>query len=241
MTDLPPVPPGARVLPAARQPFLPAVLRAITWKALAVTQALGLAAALLVYLQVPPQQPHQLGRLLLSRAVGAFFLMVAALAADEAISRGRRFWRVCAVALLLSTAVATVVQQYLRLWLGITVADLDTPPLESMLRVGLMIGTFGGIALLAYLNRQSALRMLAGVRGAELDRIEVERRLIYSRLATAHAQLDPATVLEQLRQIRTLYRGTGAAADHKLEALIQDLRSSVAHSVAASGARGRTP
>ena len=227
----------------ARQlPFVPAVLQRITWQVVLGVQAVGLAAALLVYLQDdwPNPPPYVWERLVISRAVAAFFVMLGALAADEAIRRGQRFWRAYLVALLVSASVAAVVQWYLRRFLGYTVIALDLPVLSGMLTLTMVFAAFGGIALLAYLNRQSALRMLEGVRRGELERLQVERRLLDSRLATAQAQLDPAAVLRQLAEIRSLYGAAQPAADQKLEQLIQDLRSSVARS-AAVGSPGAGP
>ena len=59
----------------------------------------------------------------------------------------------------------------------------------------------------------------------------VERRLIESRLAAAQAQIDPERVLRHLAEIRNLYASARPGADERLEALIQELRASVAQGV----------
>jgi len=69
------------------------------------------------------------------------------------------------------------------------------------------------------------------VRAAELERVGVERRLIESRLAAAQAQIDPERVFRHLAEIRNLYASARPGADERLEALIQELRASVAQGV----------
>jgi hypothetical protein len=228
----------------AQLPFLRAVLHAVTWKLFLAAQALALASALLLYLEVrgPRAQPHVLHMYLISRAVAAVFLMLAAVATDEAVRRGFRMWRVYPVALLAGSGAAAIAQWYVRSWLGL----IDYPsnaglPLPRMVLVAVDVAGLGGVALLAYLNRQSAQRMLAGVRAAELERVRIERRLIESRLATAQAQIDPESVLKQLTEIRNLYGAARTGANEKLETLIQELRASVAQSVAVSAPRESAP
>jgi hypothetical protein len=224
-----------------RVPFMWAVLRGITWKMFLAAQLLGLAFGVLRYLQGAQAPPHYLHTNLISRAVGAVFVMLAALAVDEAVRRGSSMWRAYPLALLAGGCVAAVVQWYLRSWLGIVDFTPDAgPPFARVALVAFDVSAFGGLAMLAYLNRQSAERMLQGVRAAELERVRVERCLIESRLATAQAQIDPRSVLKQLTEIRNLYGAARPAADERLETLIQELRASVAQSVAVSAPREST-
>jgi len=208
-------------------------------------ELLGLTWGMLTYLQwrrpeAPP--PHMLHTYLISRAVGALFILLAALAADEAVRRGSRAWHAFPVALLAGSCVGAIAQWYLRSWMGVVDFTPDAgAPFARMVFVALDVSAFGGLAMLAYLNRQSADRMLAGVRTAELERVRVERRLIESRLATTQAQIDPGSVLRQLGKIRNLYAAARPGADEKLEALIQELRASVAQAVAVSAPRESAP
>jgi hypothetical protein len=216
-------------------PFARAVLRAVTWKVFLAAQLLALGFGLLRYLQHGPQPPpHFFHTHLISRAVGAVFVMLAALAANEAVRRGSGMWRVYPAALLAGSCVGALVQWHLRGWLGVIdfTPDAGTPFWRVTL-VALDAGAFGGLAMLAYLNRQSADRMLQGVRAADLERVRVERHLIESRLATAEAHTDPRSVFRQLAEIRNLYATARPGADERLETLIQELRASVAQSATA--------
>ena len=204
-------------------------------------QALGLAFAVLWHLrhgvQVPP---HDLTAHIVSNAAGALFVMLAALAADEAERRRVRFWCAYPVALLAASGATTIVQWGLQSWPAVAFAG-GGRPLTIAVSVGLSVFTLGGLGMLAYINRQSAERMLQGVRAAELERVGVERRLIESRLAAAQALIDPERVFRQLAEIRNLYASARPGADERLEALIQELRASVAQGVDVTQPRESVP
>jgi hypothetical protein len=167
---------------------------------------------------------------IVSNAVGAFFVMLAALAADEALRRRVRLWCAYPLALLAASGATTIVQWRLQSWPAVAFAE-GGRPLTVAMSIGLGVFTLGGIGMLAYINRQSAERMLQGVRAAELERAGVERRLIESRLAAAQAQIDPERVFRHLAEIRNLYASARPGADERLESLIQELRASVAQGV----------
>lgn len=249
--SLPSATPGA-VNPS---PFALAVLRAVTWKALLGTQFLGLVVALartlqerdadtalLSYLQGrnPAIAPHLLNSHFVVASLGALFVMLGALAADEAIRRGRGFAAAYSVALLGACCATAVTQWYLRAWLGVGAAEHPAGATGAIVRVGLVgldVSVLGGLAMLAFLNRRSANRMLDGVRNAELERVRVERRLLDSRLATTQAYIDPVSLLAKVAGIRDLYSTSHAGANEQLEALIQELRGRVARNLAAEPSR----
>lgn len=224
-TTEPPLPAAPRA--AAPSPFVRAVWRAVTWKGLLVVQAFGLAFAVLWHLRhgaSPP--PHDLRSHFVSNAVSASLVMLAALGADEALRRRVRLWCAYPVALFAASAAAAIGQWCLQQWPAVAFPEAGSP-LAAAVSTGLSVFTLGGLAILAYINRQSAERVLQGVRAAELERVGVERRLIESRLAAAQAQIDPNAVFRQLAQIRNLYASARPGADESLEALIQELRASV--------------
>jgi len=224
-TTEPPLPATPRA--DAPLPFVRAVWRAITWKGLLAVQALGLAFAVLWHLRHGARlPPHDLLSHVVSNAVSASFVMLAALAADEAVRRRVRLWCAYPVAVLAASAAATIGQWCLQQWPAVAFLEAGRP-LEAAVSIGLKVFTLGGLAILAYINRQSAERVLLGVRAAELERVGVERRLIESRLAAAQAQIDPKALFPQLAQIRNLYASARPGADESLEALMQELRSSV--------------
>jgi hypothetical protein len=220
----------------APAPLVRAVWRAVTWKGLLIVQALGLAFAVLWHLRHRTPPPHDLLSHIVSNVVGALFVMLAALSADEALRRRVRFWCAYPVALFSACGAAIFVQWCLQQWPAVARAE-GAGPLAAAVEFGFMVFPLGGLAILAYINRQSAERVLRGVRIVELERVEVERRLIESRLAAAQAQIDPEAVFRQLAEIRNLYAGARPGADEKLEALIQELRASVAQRVDVTGPR----
>ena len=209
--------------------FALAVLQAVSWRAILITQSLGLAFALAPWLEQwhRPGQPH-LAASLTGQALSALLVMLAALAGDEAVRRGESVWRAF-VAALLSASALNVAGQWL------LVQAFSTGGAERGLLAGindfLSVGGLWGTALMAYLNRQSARRLLARLRADELERVQAERRLIASRLAAAEAQVDPAAVLRQLADTRDLYASGRPGAEERLEALIAQLRDRVARGV----------
>jgi hypothetical protein len=221
--------------------FVRAVWRAFTWKGLLATQALGLTFAVLWHLRHGARlPPHDLPAHIASNSVMAFFVMVAALSADEALRRRVPFWCAYSVALFAASGAAAIAQWCLQWWPIIAFADSESP-LAAALSIGFDVLSLGGLAILVYMNRQSAERVMQGVRAAELDQVRVERRLIESRLAATQAQIDPNVVFRQLAQIRNLYANARPAADERLEALIQELRASMAQRVDLSRPRENEP
>lgn len=176
----------------------------------------------------PP--PHDLLAHIVSNVVGVSLVMLAALAADEALCRRVRRWCAYPIALLAASAAAAIVQWWLQRWPAVAFAE-GSEPLMVAVAIGLNVFNVGGLVMLAYVNRQSADRMLQGVRATELEHVRVERRLIESRLAAAQAQIDPEAVFQQLAEVRTLYARARPGADEKLETLIQGLRLRVAQGV----------
>jgi hypothetical protein len=216
------------------------VWRAVTGKGLLAVQALGLAFAVLWHLRHGVQQPpHDWLSHIVSNAVGALFVMLAALAADEAVRRRVRLWCAHPAALLAASGATAIVQWCLQSWPAVAFAVGE--PVAVAVSIGLNVFTLGGLGMLAYTSRQSAERMLQGVRAAELERVGVERRLIESRLAAAQAQIDPERVFRHLAEIRNLYASARPGADERLEVLIQELRASVAQGVDVIQARESGP
>lgn len=205
--------------------FTTAVLRSITWRAVLATQALGFVFALTPWLEQfgQPTRP-QLAFALTQQALTAFFVLLAALAGDEAVRRGWRVLAAFAATLLCASAATAYTQWCIEAWFGV----ID--PLHGERRLWdtfFQVGSLWGTVLLVYLNRQSAARLLARLRAGELARVQAERRLIASELAAAEAEINPTAVLQQLAQVRDLYATGDADADQKLEDLIGDLRAVV--------------
>lgn len=232
-------PPVSRIHPGGAVGFAWAVLRAVSWRAVLVTQALGLLFALYPWLE----QWHRSGQpsLLLNltgQAIAALLVMLAAFAGDEAVRRGWSVWRAFVV-VLLCASVANVLAQQALLYRTFAVAG-PARDLGAVLSDFLTLGGIWGTALMVYLNRQSARRLLARLRADELERAQAERRLIASRLVATEAQIDPGSVLRQLGEVRDLFAEGKQEADERLDGLITGLRAMVARGAAVQSDAERT-
>jgi hypothetical protein len=212
--------------------FLTSVLEAVSWRAILVTQSLGLLFALIPWLVHFGHSPR--GYLLFQltqQSATALFAMFAALAGDEAVRRGWQVWRAFVVALLCASLAAPLA--HLGLEAGLRVAD-PVAGLQRFLLSFFGVGIQWGTVLMVYLNRQSGRRILAGVRAGELARLQAERRLIASRLASAETEVEPHSVRRRLERLRDLYAVGSAEADCELERLIAELRESAARGLRAT-------
>lgn len=219
------------------------VLRSITWRALLFTQSLGIALTVFRWLEQFDRRAPDYTFLviyLIGQSATALLVMLAALAGDQAVRRGWLVWRAAVLALTSAALLAAGVMCGLRFAVGL---PDPRPHGEVILTLWtfLDICAFWGMAMMVFLNNRSASRMLEGVRATELERVQVERQLLASRLAAAETQVDPASILRQLTQIRDTYAGAQPGADEKLEGLIANLRRSVAQGAAATASREVPP
>ena len=222
--------------------FVRAVAATVTWRKVAYVQLLGLTWALVRIFEVPASQApaHWVAGSIILSSLGALFITLATLAADEAVNRGVAARRAYPIGLLLAVLVSSILQWYLRDWLDILPLE-HTMPLarERLLRIALAVidvGGIGGIGMLAYANRRTANRILEGVQDAERERVQAERRLVESRLAAAQAQLDPGALCKVLAGIGARYQSGAPNAHESLESLIQELRGALAHTIAVDNA-----
>ena len=214
--------------------FVSDVLGAVTWRALLLTQCLGLLFGIAPWLErlhQPGQPPLLLG--LLGQSVTALLVMLTALACDEAVRRGASIWRAFVVGMLSVSLVNVLAQWLLHAVAGD--ADASRAELARMVNDFLSVGAVWGTALMVYLNRCSARRLLSRLRSNELERAQAEQRLMASRLAAAEAQIDPGAVLGRLAEVRDLYAAGVPQAEERLEALIAGMRESVARGAMHSG------
>lgn len=218
-----------REVTVSRAQFAPceivrSALERVTWRAVIVTQLVGLLFSLSAWLE---RWPHSDGAHLLYGVLGealiAVLVMFAALACDELVRRGAPVGR-SFVAVLLSASLLNVVAQWLLngVFGFVNMRDLPTTVNEFF-----TVGGLWGAPVMVYVNRQSARRLLDRIRVGELDRAQTERRLVASRLAAARAELDPVTILRQLAETRDLFASGQPDADRRLEELIAGLRERV--------------
>ena len=207
------------------------VLRGITWRAVLVTQSLGALYALYPWLEQwhRPGQPS-LAVCLSSQSLMGWLALIAALACDETVRRGVGVWRASAIAVLCGSSANFIGQ-----WVIASGGHLEKPEALASFTAFMDFASYWGIALLVYVNRCSARRLLARIRTGELRRVRAEQRLTASRLAAAEAQIDPAAVLRELADARDLYASGRAGAEERIESLIARLRHSVGQGTRSSG------
>lgn len=209
--------------------FLSALRTALTWRAVLATQTLAALYALTEWLE---QGSHAaaLSHLIGAQAMTALLVMLAALAGDEMVRRGWKVLSAFALAVLCTSAANAATQWMLHRWFA------DMAPARAPVMIAndfFNVGVLWGTALLVYLNRQSAARLLAHLRAQELERAEAERRVITSRLAATESRMDCASVLRKMSEASEQFAAGHAGADASLENLISTLREKAAHAVAA--------
>jgi hypothetical protein len=227
--------------------FLRGVAASLTWRKFLLAEAVGLALNLVRDVEYPKlaAMPHFKIDNAIVTAFGAAGVLLAVLCADEAVRRGVRTSLAYWIALLTASAATGAVQWYTRVWFGLTPAmDPAAHTLVQLTQMGITaldVMLFGGSAALVYLNRRSAARALEAVRAAELKRVQIERRVIESRMAAAQAQVDPRMLFEALAEIQEGYRTSSADADGRLDQLIHQLQASSARRVDSASAGGHRP
>jgi len=224
-------------------PFVRSVLQAVTWRTLGVSQLIGFAIAAVRFFEQRGVEVTQVGYLearlteapqhfpdahLVVAPIAAFCILIAALAADEAMRRGARLGSAMLAAIPTASVAAALLQYLVRLTLGSHYAPSGVRPLLGLAAVAADTAMLGTLAVLAFLKRATEQRMLREVRRSE--------RLEYS-LMSSRAQVPPAWLAAEIAAIRDLYATQAPAAEARLETLIDQLKSRVRHATS-SGRRG---
>ena len=120
-----------------------------------------------------------------------------------------------------------VLRAHFGLWLLRDHMGQPVDPASIMLYNAWLMLIFGGLAVALHGARQRHARMLATLRGAELEREASARRLAETRLAALQARIAPDFLFQTLARLETLYEADPPAADRLLEDLIVFLRRAV--------------
>lgn len=209
--------------------YLRAVATTLTWRHWAVLQALGLLA---IYLTSRETKVFgHLGEHYVGMVLTVSLLAPIAIIADEAVNRGARP-RIAYTLAVASTIPVAFVSMALVQGLYLEFLPALAGPADGFWKrafeVTLEIANFIAFAMVVYLNRRTADRLLENFRGAELRRAQLEQQLVISRLATAEAQIDPAKLLAELGRIKRDLELGRADAEEELADLIQALRVAMA-------------
>jgi len=146
----------------------------------------------------------------------SLLVLLAVVGAEEAERHGVKTLRAFSLALLAACCAIALIRAAAPAWVSGTIGPAYDGVIEAWI--------YGGIAMIAYLNRRSAIRMLEGVRTAELNCVQSERYLIDSRLAAFRAQIDQPAFFAAMTDIRDAYDQNLLDAGERLDALIQQLR-----------------
>jgi len=95
----------------------------------------------------------------------------------------------------------------------------------------------GWIATFIYVRLRKSRRAARVLADAEIERAEAQRSLIAAQLMAAHAQVDPAFVLQALADIERTYESNPARADVLLDEFIVFLRDAIPRLRADEGAQ----
>jgi hypothetical protein len=221
-------------------PYLRAAWRSYTWRRVLFTQFLGLCIAYLTTLDWGwyGEYIHHHSIHFVTMSVYLFLLLPVAFCADEAIARGARPIVTYAILLIVvNQALADVVAGAMQ-WIYVTIYSIPWPPLTwGFTEAGGHFSVPCSLGLLVFMNGRAAERMLEGVRGAELRRVQLDRQLVESRLATAEAQIDPQMLFGELSQIKQGLEAAQPDAEKRLNELIRTLRNALARTQAATSER----
>ena len=86
---------------------------------------------------------------------------------------------------------------------------------------------WGWFAMFFYVGLRNSRRAARALADAEIGRSEAQRSLLAAQLVTAHAQVDPAFVIQALENIERTYDADPAGADAQLDDLIAFLRDAI--------------
>ncbi len=231
--------------------FLRGVFARITWKSVVGAQAISLLL-LAVYVtshsyaltstESQGIPPAQLKSRLVVNATAGLTILLAVLAADEAVARGARRLRTYALAVFVGACAAGALQWEIRAWLHLRSIMSATEYLVRITQPGFVALTmtiYGGLATFVYVNLRTA--HLAGRRhhAAEIARGEARRRTLESKLQAMQARVEPQFLFNTLAQVKQLFDVDPERAGVMLDDLIAYLRAALPHLRESSSTLGK--
>jgi len=212
--------------------FVVAAWRAATPKHFLYTFVLALAWSTLEL--APYSQPRipPMVNGIVSMQFNAFAVMLAVLVADRASPpSARRAWPyllAVIVGVTVGSSLMWVVSQRI---VGIPTNYMLNQPYEGFdtffYRHAMYSLVVCGLVTFIYVSRRWAVQRLGALRAVQLERAEVEKRVLESRLAAMQARVEPQFLRETLAQVERLYESDAQAADRLLKDLIVYLRAAI--------------
>jgi hypothetical protein len=236
--------------------FCRAALKGASWKLVIGTLAVALAVATARSFEHRSVDVTQMGFLVarvgstrshfpdahfIVAPLAAVFLLLSALAAKEAMRRGASL-NTCVLLGVGTASIATAVAQwYIRSLLGGEFSPAAGQPLLAMAVVAIDVAMLGTLFTVAYLKHEAEREILAEIRQAEWQRVELDRHRLASSIQMSRAIVDPQWLSAQIKEIRDLYVTGASTAETQLNALIDDLRRRVSQGATAKWAPGIQP
>ena len=176
----------------------------------------------------------------------SYVFLLAIAAAESSVPSGavppaRRYVAALAIATVLCVAAVGAFPDLVRraprqVTAGETVVKKkSTASPEELARARWINGTLGfsvvlvhgWIAAFIYLTLRKSRHAARALAQAEVERAEAQRRLIAAQLVAAHAQVDPAFVLQALENVERAYESDPARGDVLLDEFITFLRDAI--------------
>jgi hypothetical protein len=210
--------------------FLRDLLHSFTWRQFLLAQCLAAAMESIAVLSfvIPLQPPPSFAwsRVVIEETIG-LSIVLALLAANQAIVRGARPIAAYATAIVVASIAAAVIQFQVRHWLHIY-TNADRPGIEmSRRRMRSDTLTYGVLFLLMYVDYQRRERALRRLREAELERARNEQRRVQSRLGAMRSSIDGEELITQLVDVQRLFESDSPEAECRLDQLVAALRAKV--------------
>jgi hypothetical protein len=160
--------------------------------------------------------------------LGAFVVVAAITWAERlGVSESRRF-PVMAWTVLVGAFVATALKLgWAILFVGTTQEWAPSEWLALFLYLFWMTCATGALAAAYYEFWERAGRSAARLRNAEIERQEIEQRVVLSRLSVMKARIEPAFLFKSIATVQKLYRDNTDVAERLLDDLIVYLRAAL--------------
>ncbi len=161
--------------------------------------------------------------------IRAFALLLSFVVADKVTGGDPERRGAYVLAAVVGAAVGTLVavEFVSTMFNRFVLAEPVHPRIAFRLYMALDLLLIGGAAYWVVLDRRRASRARGGMRRAELDRIDAERRSIESDLQALQARVEPQFLFNTLSQVHDLYRGDPARGERMLDELIAYLRAAM--------------
>ena len=221
--------------------FMKAVVRRLDRKALLIGGAAFAAAE--IHMRVAhlgqtavgifqvKQLPDQWKIQMVTNAAFVACVVLAVLAADEAVARGARRWPSYLAAITLACVAATAIWTSVADAFGWVGVEGLPQSVMRMLPFGYFFGAMLYVALgtFVYVNERTARLAADHMRAAELARAQARRRTLESQLQELQARVEPQFLFNTLAQVGELFEREPAIAGQMLDDLITYLRAALPH------------